>query len=204
MPQPAVWKLVIDDAHARGGVRELEIERGKIVSEKTPTGHDVGGAMNFSQLNLDSEGAFTIANQEAQKANTLFSTVDYILKSGTGGGVPVWDLELFDGKSGHVGTVEISADSGTVLRRDFNNHRPSDDDHAYLDDHHGQPPPPRYAHDNDQDYSQPGEPFRSVPDFFHRLGNRFQKRGQQMENFFTGKELEFQRRQRPVAALTAQ
>ena len=28
-PQPTVWKIVIDDPHARGGVREVEVEKGK-------------------------------------------------------------------------------------------------------------------------------------------------------------------------------
>ena len=35
-PQPVTWKIVLDDPRARGGVRELEIEHGKIVSERTP------------------------------------------------------------------------------------------------------------------------------------------------------------------------
>lgn len=186
-PQPGVWKIVIEDPHARGGVRELEVQRGKIASERTPTSHGLGAAMNFNQLNLDSEGAFTVANQEAQKTNALFDRVDYTLRAGTGGGVPVWQLDLSDGKNGRVGSVEIAADSGAVVRRQFDVYRPADDDHAYLDDHRN--PPPRYSSRDSADggYSQPGEPFRGVPDFFHRLGNRFKKREHQLENFFTGK-----------------
>jgi hypothetical protein len=187
-PQPAGWTIVIDDPHARAGVREVEVERGKVASERTPTSHGVGSPMNFNQLNLDSEGAFTIANQEAQKANVPFDHVDYVLKAGTGGGAPVWEMDLYDGKSGRVGAVEVAADSGTILRRQLDAHRP-DDDHAYLDDHHNPPPPPRSSggRDDDPGFSQSGEPFRSVPDFFHRLGKRFEKRGHQLENFFTGK-----------------
>jgi hypothetical protein len=186
-PQPSVWKLVIDDPRARGGVREVEVQRGKIVSERTPTSHGLGAAMNFNQLNLDSEGAFTIANQEAQKTNVPFDHVDYFLKAGTGGGAPVWQLDLADGKNGRVGSVEIAADSGSVLRRQFDMRRAGDDDHAYLDEHHN--PTPRYSsrESDDDGYSKPGEPFRSVPDFFHRLGNRFKKRENQLENFFTGR-----------------
>jgi hypothetical protein len=184
-PQPSVWKIVLDDSHARGGVREVEVDRGKITSERTPTSHGTGSAMNFNQLNLDSEGAFTIANQEAQKSNVPFDHVDYSLKSGTGGGVPVWELDLLDGKNGQVGAIEIAADSGTVLHRDF--HR-ANDDHAYVDDRQNPPPPPAYGRsDDDQGYSRSGEPFRNVPDFFHRLGTRFKKREHQLENFFTGK-----------------
>src|SRR4051812_41545885 len=88
-PQPSSWKVIIDEPRARGGVREIEVQRGKIVSERTPTTRGAGSTMNFNQLNLDSEGAFTIANQEAEKAGVPFDHVDYRLTSGTGGGAPV-------------------------------------------------------------------------------------------------------------------
>ena len=187
-PQPVVWKIVIDDPRARGGVRELEVQRGKIVSERTPTSHGMNSPMNFNQLNLDSEGAFTIANQEAQKTSVPFDHIDYLLKAGTGGGAPVWQLELFDGKNGRVASMDVAADSGTVLHKNFDTHRPQDDDHAYLDDRRNPSPNggPSGSY-GDEGHSKPGEPFRDVPDFFHRLGKRFQKRGHQLENFFTGK-----------------
>lgn len=186
-PQPATWKVIIDEPRARGGVREIEVQRGKISGERTPTAHDAGNPMNFNQLNLDSEGAFTIADQEAQKAGVAFDHVDYRLTSGTGGGAPVWALDLFDGKNGRMGSIEIAADSGTVLHRQLNRAPRSSsdqDDRAYLDDR--RQPPPRSA-DDDEGYSRPGEPFRSLPDFFHRVGKRFEKRSHQLENFFTGK-----------------
>ncbi len=190
-PQPGVWKIVLDEARARGGIREVEVERGRVVSERTPTSRNVGSAMNFNQLNLDSEGAFTIANQEAQRVNVPFDHIDYLLKAGTGGGAPVWQLDLADGRNAHVGSLQIAADSGTVLHRQFETRRPAVDDHAYLDNRQYPPPPssrPSHSYGGgDNGYSKPGEPFRNVPDFFHRLGNRFKKRGHQLENFFTGK-----------------
>lgn len=187
-PQPATWKILIDDPRARGGVRELEVQHGKIVSERTPTSHAMNSPMNFNQLNLDSEGAFTIANQEAQKTSVPFDHIDYLLKAGTGGGAPVWQLELFDGKNGRVASMDVAADSGSILRKNFDTRRPQDDDHAYLDDRHNPSPNggPSRGYEDDG-HSKPGEPFRDVPDFFHRLGKRFQKRGHQLENFFTGK-----------------
>ena len=81
-PQPAVWKIVLDDPHARGGIREIEVQSGKIVGERTPLEHDAASPMALAQLNLDSEGAFTVANQEAQKLNKSFDHVDYVLQSG--------------------------------------------------------------------------------------------------------------------------
>jgi hypothetical protein len=192
-PEPQVWKIVINDPRARGGVREVEIEKGKIVSERTPTAtHGAGSPMNFNQLNLDSEGAFTVANQEAQKGHMPFDRIDYVLRSGTGGGAPVWELDLSDGKTGRTGNVEIAADSGAVLHRDFDTHQ--SEDRAFVDGGAPPPggppgPPPAYgAHgDDDERYSKSGEPIRNLPDFFHRIGKHMEKRERQLQNFFTGK-----------------
>ena len=211
-PQPAVWKVTLDEPRARGGVRELDVQRGKIISERTPAAARAPGSpMNFSQLNLDSDGAFTVANQEAQKGGIPFDHVDYTLRSGTGGGAPVWQLELSDTKLGRAGTIDIAADTGAVLSQNLRQpaaSRPSGD----RTDRGNQPPPPALAYDRsywdgdrgtgdsdrypsdpprssggDSRYSQPGEPFRGVGDFFRRVGKRFEKRGTQLENFFTGK-----------------
>ena len=203
-PQPAVWKITLDEPRARGGVREIEVQRGKIISERTPAAaRTAGGPMNFTALNLDSDGAFTIGNQEAQKAAAPFDHVDYVLRSGTGGGAPVWQLELADSKLGRAGSIDIAADTGSILRQEFSRPtaRKPDDDHTYLDDRRTPPPlPPARSDDSrttryddsrptrsDDGFSQSGEPFRSVGDFFHRVGKRFEKRSGQLENFFTGK-----------------
>ena len=203
-PQPAVWKITLDEPRARGGVRELEVQRGKIISERTPAaGRTAGGPMNFTQLNLDSDGAFTVANQEAQKSAAPFDHADYVLHSGSGGGAPVWQIELTDSKLGRAGSIDIAADTGTILRQEFSRpaaRGPVADDRTFLDDRRTPPPPPpryddgRATRSDDSrpvrsgdGYSQSGESFRGVGDFFHRIGKRFEKRSGQLENFFTGK-----------------
>ena len=73
-PQPDVWKVIASDPSARGGLVEAEVQRGKIISQRTPTGRAAGSSqtMDFNQLNLDSDGAFTVANQELQKRTISF------------------------------------------------------------------------------------------------------------------------------------
>lgn len=184
-PQPAVWKVIIDEPRARGGVREIEVQRGKIIGERTPTSRGAGSPMNFNQLNLDSEGAFTIANQEAQKVGALFDHMDYLLKSGSNGGAPIWELELFDGRNGRAGLITVAADSGTVLHRQFDRSSHSgSDDRTYLE-YGGTPRRP-----SDGDMETPDHEHRSsggLPAFLDRVGRHFEKRGHQIENFFTGK-----------------
>lgn len=186
-PDPQVWKIVLDEPRARGGVRELEVQKGKIIGERTPTAGNLGRPMNFNQLNLDSEGAFTVANQEAQKANVPFDRVDYTLKSGTNGGAPVWELELFDSRAGRVGMITIAADSGTVLNRELDRGRlAGNNDRDYLE---GDPGSRRPSDQVEREYERERSSGSSggLPGFLNRVGRHFEKRGRQIENFFTGK-----------------
>ena len=119
-PQPAVWRVVLDDPQARGGIRELEVSNGHIISEHTPvrayTGVGENSVMDFKQLSLDSSGAFTIANQEATKRHAGFDSVQYSLRSDAQTNLPVWVLRLLDSDGVNVGTVYIAANDGAVQR----------------------------------------------------------------------------------------
>jgi len=121
-PQPAVWKIVLDDPSARGGIREFEVSNDKVTSEKTPvhaySGSSEGGVMDFKKLNIDSSAAFVIANNEAIAAKVGFDHVDYLLRCGDTNPAPVWILTLLNDKKQKVGSFEILADSAVVVRRE--------------------------------------------------------------------------------------
>ena len=117
-PQPETWKIMIDDSRARGGVREVEVAGGRIVSERTPVrtiaGSTEGATIKTSRLNLDSSGAFSVASHTAEKSNTRFETASYTLRTDEKGD-PVWIVTLQNG-SRPVGTIHIGANRGTVTR----------------------------------------------------------------------------------------
>jgi hypothetical protein len=215
-PQPDVWKITVDDPKSRGGVREFEVQRGRIISERAPTSRTLGSRMNFNQLNLDSEGVFTIVNQEATKSGVPFDRVEYLLKAGTGGGAPVWEVSLSE-RGAYAGRMALAADTGAVLdnglrvsaaprgpdRDHVERRTPPVQDREYAD------PAPRYNPDRDyvdrrpepdedrggrDRWSKTGEPFRGIDDFFHRVGKRFQRRGDQLKNFFEGEERDYRDR----------
>lgn len=184
VPQPQVWKVTASDPSARGGLNEVEVQRGKIISQRTPTNRSggAGAVMDLNRLNLDSDGAFTIADQEMRQRTVPFDRIDYVLRSATAG-APVWQLDLFD-RGTKVATMQIAADSGTVLDREVftptgpSRRESSDRDYVSSDRE------PRRS--SNGEWSQPGEPFRGVGDFFHRLGKRFERRGHELKNFFSG------------------
>jgi hypothetical protein len=162
-------------------VRELEIRSGHIAGERTPVGKDYGPQMNFNQLNLDSDGAFTVANQEAEKRGIAFDRIDYTLSSANGGGAPLWTIELYEGRNGRVATLRVAADSGAIVEQNFSQEHRFEGDRAYVEeDHRRESRPPEYREERD--------PAEEVGDFFKRIGRHFQKRGRQLNNFFTGKD----------------
>jgi hypothetical protein len=56
-PQPETWKVLIEDPRARGGVREVEVANGRVVSERTPVrtvvGTSEGATIKTARLKLD-------------------------------------------------------------------------------------------------------------------------------------------------------
>jgi hypothetical protein len=120
-PQPQSWTILMSDPAARGGIREFVVTGGEIASERTPVrGYTVGtGAfpvLNFTRLNLDSDGAFKVANTHAAREKLGFHTVDYTLRMNDADGAPMWVLHLFDYMGAPVGNLEVSAEDGKVLR----------------------------------------------------------------------------------------
>lgn len=120
-PQPNLWKIILDDPNARGGVREVEIQNSQIVAEHTPLRlyGGIGAVMDFQKLSLDSEGAFKIANMEARNAQFGFDSIDYTLRVADNSNLPIWVLHFLDENQKSVGSIQIAADSGNVLQRSF-------------------------------------------------------------------------------------
>jgi len=116
-PQPEKWLFTIKDPLARGGMREMEVAKGKIVSERTPLRSNASDTpINFQKLNLDSEGAFSLAESIARSARIRFHGADYRLFSNELG-TPVWELHYLDGQKRRFGSVLISAATGQVLSK---------------------------------------------------------------------------------------
>jgi hypothetical protein len=116
-PQPVDWRISLNDPAARGGLRELEVVSGQISSERTPARPELveTTAIDLTKLNVDSDGAFRTAEQEASRNQVGFDSVNYRLALDGRTGQPVWTLELFDYEQRPVGKVRIAAGDSTVL-----------------------------------------------------------------------------------------
>jgi hypothetical protein len=180
-------------------VRELDVAHGKIVAEHTPVraygGSAQGALIDFTKLNLDSAGAFTVAEKEAQKAKVGFDSVDYTLRTGDDAN-PVWVIHMMDATQHSMGTLTLAADTGAIVQSSYGGAQP--------------PPPPVYASgtpppvvappDNDNVYAPPTEATPPpTPDddstdtqdthglrIGHRIKQAFISAGISLKNFVTG------------------
>ena len=204
VPEPVVWRVVLDDPAARGGVRELDVAHGKVVAEHTPirsySGSAAGALIDFSKLNLDSSGAFTVAEKEAQKGHVGFDNVDYTLRTGDGPDAnPIWVIHMMDGSHHSIGTLSLAADSGAIVSSDLSGHQtqapdaaaspaasPPDytvqeTDHDNLYTPANEPPPVRQADDTDTEDTQGLR-------IGHRIKQAFLSAGESLRNFVTGRD----------------
>jgi hypothetical protein len=118
-PRPQEWTVVFSDPLARGGVREVVVSGDEIGSERTPLrGYAGVGALPplvISRLNVDSDGAFGIANKQAREHQVGFHWADYTLRADNVTGVPVWVLTLHNHMGARVGVIHISAEDGSIV-----------------------------------------------------------------------------------------
>ena len=116
-PQPKSWTVLVADRTAAGGLREITVSGGQIISQRTPVGEGItaGATINTARLNLDSSGAFSVANYTADKSHVTFARVNYTLRTDRRGN-PVWVVTLEDERRQPVGTIHIGANKGNVTR----------------------------------------------------------------------------------------
>ena len=118
-PQPATWRILIDDQSGRGGLREVEVTDGRVTSNRS-SAHGVAGTaqgatINPARLNLDSSGAYEVASRTADSSHVPFALVNYTLRTDERGN-PLWIVTLQNQNHRPLGTIYIGANKGTVMR----------------------------------------------------------------------------------------
>ena len=109
------WKILLADSRARTGLREIQVRNGRIIRDATVTKpHNITTPLNLSALNLDSDGALIIVNQQAPHEFTA-ERVDYTLTNSSARKVPVWILKMREPSDASVTSMQIAADTGEVI-----------------------------------------------------------------------------------------
>ncbi len=117
--QPASWSLLFREPTSASGIRVLVVQDGRLVSEQVPVQPPPPTPpplINPSSLNLNSDGAFRVANDEAYKRKVGFDAVNYRLLASGPGATPIWSLELLDTQARRVAFLAVDATSGALVR----------------------------------------------------------------------------------------
>ncbi len=177
-PQPRRWVLLFSDAASPTGLREIQVERGRIVSDRPgnlgSSGNSPSSPMDLKRLNLNSDGAFTIVEAEARENKVGFNSINLLLSAHDVTKQPVWFIDLIDARGSRVATSMISAETGRVLRppvagsqhtytRPVSGNRPG----AMVNPARRQPPPPT--------------PSRTGDGFIDRVARTMDKTAQGLE-----------------------
>lgn len=204
-PQPGAWKVVVLDDKSSSGSREYEVRGATLGGDRAAQPLGPNRPMNMSQLNLDSDGAHTIAEREAKKAGFAYDHVNYILRSGTSS--PVWELRLVDEQNGNMAIMSMAADTGKLLKTEGLNkgsapvakgtdrNRPARDvdEEMEPEDEADLPPVDRRAVETrrvERREVEVDKPGNKVTRFFDRagrhIGGAFQRFGDKVERTFSG------------------
>lgn len=118
-PQPATWKVLVEDRRAQSGAREVEVRNGRVVSERASAqpviGSTAAATIKTSQLNLDSSGAYQVASHTAETSHVVFSLVSYTLRTDERGH-PTWIVTLQSNARRPLGTIYVGANKGNITR----------------------------------------------------------------------------------------
>jgi hypothetical protein len=119
-PQPPSWTFRFNEPAARGGLREIVVQGGQILSERTPV-RGFGGTGDLPTLpvkliNLDTRAVFNLANQAAIRQGLGFHWLDYALRPDVQTSQPVWYLTFIDVFGARVGDMSVDAKSLRILQ----------------------------------------------------------------------------------------
>ena len=116
-PQPATWKIWIDDKSQSGNLREVVVTNGRVASQRMrpAVGKANSATIDPAKLNLDSSGAYEVANRTADSSHVPFALVGYTLRTDERGN-PTWIVTLQNQNRRALGTIYIGATKGTVTR----------------------------------------------------------------------------------------
>lgn len=119
-PDPVVWTITSYDPKSPTMLREATVRNGvakdRGASKEYYPKRQPDGFFLLRKVKLDSPDAFKVADKEAAGAEVGFDSIDYRLRCREFTDDPVWTLRLRDINGTVVGVIDMSAESGKVLR----------------------------------------------------------------------------------------
>lgn len=110
--QPEVWEIA---TRMSDGERVFVITGKRIIAD---TVYSSGGGVvvDLRRLKVDSGDVFRVVNRAAVVAKVGFDSIDYELRAAPLGNAPLWIIHLRNFAGKDVGRLEVSGESGELLR----------------------------------------------------------------------------------------
>ncbi len=122
-PDPVQWLILTDNPKEPQVLRESVFGRGRVLAERkfTPLpGQDLPCLpISRSSLKVDSGVAFRTAEARARELKLSFESAHFQLRVREIGSEPVWMLSLVNVSHVSIGTIYISASSGSILKESW-------------------------------------------------------------------------------------
>ncbi|MDZ4743168.1 MAG: hypothetical protein SGI98_07085 [Verrucomicrobiota bacterium] len=123
-PNPVIWEVTFYDPLEKDHKLILEMDGATPKKTSRPLQFFGGAgekyAIDLNKLKMNSDGAFKMAKEIAEKENNLLIyRADYVLtkiKPENPESNPIWILNVYDAQNHHLGELTISAYTGNVLR----------------------------------------------------------------------------------------
>lgn len=118
--QPEEWEIIVFDGSSEYLLREFWVGDTRATNEGVNYDYypkrQPNGFINLKRIKLGSVAAFKVLDEQAAQAKIGFDTIDYHLRCREFSDEPIWTLTAKDAGGYQVGRVDLSADSGKVLR----------------------------------------------------------------------------------------
>ena len=119
-PQPEEWELIVYDPSSEYLLREFWVGDVRATNEGINYDYypkrEPAGFINLMRLKIGSADAFGVLNKAADKAKIGFDRIDYHLRCREFSDEPIWTLTARNADGYRVGRVDLSAETGKVLR----------------------------------------------------------------------------------------
>lgn len=122
-PDPSAWLVLAYQDEIGDGPKEFKIVDGEVAGDHASfkvgqlVSHST--AIDRSRVNVDSPEVFAIAQQAVQAAGKSMQSANLSLTQDGDGGAPTWTVVCLDEEGSAIGTLRISADTGSIFSKEI-------------------------------------------------------------------------------------
>jgi len=121
-PDPPTWYFICRSSNSDDGIVSVTVQGGAITNQKPSLDMRVlmGGysSIDFGKVQVDSRGAWNIAERFATSEGKKLGTVSYALQQKGKEATPIWSVWCYAPSGSYIGLLKVLASTGDVIFSD--------------------------------------------------------------------------------------